>query len=48
MMLREMLEYKINYEKLQRGDLEISEIQNLILRTSADKEKDYLTGNITY
>ena len=45
-MLREMLEYKINYEKLRRGDLEISEIQNLILRTSVDKEKDYLSGNI--
>ena len=46
MLLREMLEYKINNERLQRGDLEISEIQNLILRTLEDKEKDYLSGNI--
>ena len=47
MMLREMSEYKIHYERLQRGDLEISEIQNLLLRTPEDKEKDYLSGNIT-
>lgn len=47
MMLREMFEYKIHYERLQRGDLEISEIQNLLLRTPEDKEKDYLSGNIT-
>ena len=45
MMLREMLEYKINYERLRRGDLEMSEIQNLILRTFEDIEKDYLPGN---
>jgi len=44
-MLREMLEYKINYERLRRGDLEMSEIQNLILRTFEDIEKDYLPGN---